>query len=61
MSDRKLPDDVARCNGRITTSSTGFGRSAWACAARGNSASFDNHPAQSRAFYFRRKKKHPGL
>lgn len=25
MTDRKLPDDVARCNGRITTNQTGFG------------------------------------
>ena len=25
MTDRKLPDDVTRCNGRITTNPTGFG------------------------------------
>ena len=25
MSDRKLPDDVARCDGRITTNPSGFG------------------------------------
>ena len=25
MTDRKLPDDVARCDGRITTNPTGFG------------------------------------
>ena len=57
----KRPDFPAPAQRLSCASCKRWARSAWACAARGNSASFDNHPAQSRAFYFRRKKKHPGL